>query len=169
MLLPNIIIAACCLSASTLASTWPSSIAGYSLPDNLAETPSAVTDYITQWTKSLTSTIKTLYNPETCNSMSGTYEDVKWYWRSADPECDIKAQRDAISRAVKHYMASKDNGEQCQDCNTKCLRMDAGSLGDGWLKLGAVGGFDEEAYCGPTLTFNSYLDDDNGRCEQYVL
>ncbi|KAJ5497156.1 hypothetical protein N7463_009143 [Penicillium fimorum] len=57
------------------------------LPDNLAETP------------------------KTCSMMSGTYEDMKWFWHSADSGCAIESQRDAISRAGRHYMTSKDNGE----------------------------------------------------------
>lgn len=85
--------------------------------------------------------------------MSGIYEDMKWSWRSADSKCDIKAQRHAISRTVKRYMASENNGDHRQDCDTKCLDldMDADSSRGGWLRLGPVDGFDEEAYCGPTL------------------
>ncbi|KAJ5812794.1 hypothetical protein N7447_009817 [Penicillium robsamsonii] len=50
---------------------------------------------------------------ETCSLMSGTHEDMKWLWQSADSECVIKAQRDAISRIVRHYMTGEDNGEHC--------------------------------------------------------
>lgn len=48
-----------------LAFTWRSSIARLSLQDDLAETQTVVTDYVAQWAKSLTSTTKTLYDPET--------------------------------------------------------------------------------------------------------
>ncbi|KXG47760.1 uncharacterized protein PGRI_016300 [Penicillium griseofulvum] len=167
MLLSNVVIAACCLSTPTLASIWPSSIAA--LPEDLAETPTAVTGYVSQWVKSLKSTIQTLYNPETCSLMSGTYENMKWSWQSVNPECDIKAQRDAISHATKDYTTSEDNKEYCRDGDTKCLRMVAGSSRDGWLKLKPVDEFDEKAYCGPTLTFDSYLMGGNDRCEHHVL
>ncbi|KAJ5178242.1 uncharacterized protein N7500_000941 [Penicillium coprophilum] len=154
MLSPSIMIAACCLSTPTLASTWSSSIAA--LPNNLAETPAAVTDYASQWAKSLASTIETIYRPETCNMMSGISKDMKWPWRSADSDCGIEAQRDAMSGAVKHYMASEDNRDHCQeDCNTKCIRLEAGSSRDGSLKLAPVDGLDEEAYCRSTLIFDS--------------
>ncbi|KAJ5200410.1 hypothetical protein N7491_008785 [Penicillium cf. griseofulvum] len=113
--------------------------------------------------------IQTLYNPETCSLMSGTYENMEWSWRSVDPECDIKAQRDAISRAIKHYTTSKTSKEHCEDCDTKCLRMDAGSSRDVGLKPGPVDEFDEKAYCGPTLTFDLYLMGENDRCEQHFL
>ncbi|OQE44541.1 hypothetical protein PENCOP_c002G05143 [Penicillium coprophilum] len=168
MLSPSIMIAACCLSTPTLASTWPSSIAA--LPNNLAETPAAVADYISQWAKSLTSTIKTIYNPETCNLISGTCEYMKWPWQSADSECGIEAQHDAMSRSVKHYMASEDNGGHCQeDCDTKFLRMEDGSSRDGWLKLAPVDKLDEEAYCLPTLIFDSYIGGDDDYSEQHTL
>ncbi|KAJ5356639.1 hypothetical protein N7517_011248 [Penicillium concentricum] len=167
MLLPKIMIAACCLSTSTLAATWPSSIAG--LPDNLAETPTAATDYVSQWAKFLTNTIKEIYNPETCDLMSGTYEDMKWSWQSADSECDMETQRDTISGAVKHYMTNEDNREHRRDCDTQCLRIDATSYRNGWLKLGPVDRFDEKAYCGPALTFHSYFGSDKDCSEQHVL
>jgi hypothetical protein len=170
MLLSNVVIAACCLSTPTLASIWPSSIAA--LPNNLAETPTAVTGYVFQWARSLKSTVQTLYNPETYSLMSGTYENMKRSWQSVDPECDIcdiKAQRDAISHATKDYTTREDNKEHCKDGDTKCLCMDAGSSRDGWLKLGPVDEFDEQAYCGPTLTFDTYLMGGNDRCEQHAL
>ncbi|KAJ5508577.1 hypothetical protein N7527_010720 [Penicillium freii] len=79
---------------------------------------------------------------------------MKWSWRSADPKCDIKAQRHANFRSVERYMASENNRDHCQDCDTECLDldMDADSSRSGWLRLGPVDGFDEETYCGPTLT-----------------
>ncbi|KAJ5498978.1 hypothetical protein N7453_008029 [Penicillium expansum] len=65
-------------------------------------------------------------------------------------------------------MASEDNEEHCQHCDTKCLCMDAGSSQGRLLKLGPVDGSDE-TYCGPTLTFDSYFGSENHGSGQHVL
>ncbi|KAK4864128.1 hypothetical protein LT330_010158 [Penicillium expansum] len=65
-------------------------------------------------------------------------------------------------------MASEDNEEHCQHCDTKCLCMDAGSSQGRLLKLGPVDGSDE-AYCGPTLTFDSYFGSENHVLDQNMI
>lgn len=46
-------------------------------------------------------------------------------------------------------------------CGTLCLRLDHGGTWNGWLKLGPVGSFNEKAYCGVGLPFNSCVSGNN--------
>ncbi|RHZ59253.1 uncharacterized protein CDV56_105070 [Aspergillus thermomutatus] len=181
----------CCLTTSSLASTWPSTIDGKPLPDKwfqislnetsldtrdiaeLAErTPITVCErtviavgacvgiasYVVNFARNIATTIKDLSNGGNCNTMYGTFEGLKWTYHSTGRNCDTTAQHDTIAGAIKKYLS---NVEHNNVCGTQCLRMDHGRTWDGWLKLGPVSSFNENAYCGPSLSFDSCLSGGN--------
>jgi hypothetical protein len=181
----------CCLTTSSLASTWPSTIDGKPLPDKwfqislnetsldtrdvaeIAErTPITVCErtvvavgacvgiatYVVGFARNIATTIKDLSNGGNCNAMHGTFEGLRWTYYSSGRNCDTTAQHDTIAGAIKKYL---NNVEHNNICGTQCLRMDHGGTWDGWLKLGPVGSFNENAYCGPSLSFDSCLSGGN--------
>lgn len=102
--------------------------------------------------------------------MSGTHGGLKWTWTSSDSECNVRSRRVNIKMALEDYSTKSENVDHCQSYNTHCLTLDAGTFAEGWVKLGLIEKFDEDAYCGPSLTFDSSLEDDNVRLfEQQVL
>ncbi|KAJ5713180.1 uncharacterized protein N7483_010361 [Penicillium malachiteum] len=68
--------------------------------------------------------------------------------------CDTTAQKATIEGALKKYLKEIDDEELC---GTECLRMHHGGTWDGWLKIGPKASFDEDAYCGPKLSFSSCI------------
>ena len=111
-----------------------------------------ITNFVVQLCKPLASTIKELSDQGSCNQMSGTYENLRWSYYSSGRNCDTTAQHDTIAGAIKKYLTTVENNKVC---GTQCLRMDHGGTWDGWLKLGPVNGFNDNAYCGPSLSFSS--------------
>ncbi|KAH1898216.1 hypothetical protein KXV57_009713 [Aspergillus fumigatus] len=117
-----------------------------------------IASYVVTFARSIATTIKDLSNGENCNAMHGTFEGLKWTYYSTGRNCDTTAQHDTIAGAIKKYL---NNVEHNDICGTQCLRMDHGGTWDGWLKLGPVGSFNENAYCGPSLSVDSCLSEGN--------
>lgn len=118
----------------------------------------AIANFAVAVAKSLASTIEELSDQSSCNTMRGTYESMSWVYYSSGRNCDITAQRAIITGAIKNYLDDT-NGNNL--CGTECLHMDHGGTWDGWLKLGPTANFKSNAYCGPSLTFSSYISGGN--------
>ncbi|KAF7164055.1 hypothetical protein CNMCM6106_000749 [Aspergillus hiratsukae] len=114
--------------------------------------------FIIQMCQYLAGGIKALSDQHSCSSMSGTIEGVRFTYHSTGQHCDTTAQRDAIAGAIKKFVS---NVEHDKICGTLCLRLDHGGTWNGWLKLGPVGSFNENAYCGSGLPFNSCVSGGN--------
>lgn len=90
--------------------------------------------------------------------MSGTYQGLKWTYHSTGRNYDTTAQHKTISGATKKYLT---NVEHNNVCGTQCLCLDHGGTWDGWLKLGPIKGFNDNAYCGPRVSFERCLSGGN--------
>ncbi|KAE8152877.1 hypothetical protein BDV25DRAFT_127634 [Aspergillus avenaceus] len=117
-----------------------------------------VANYVVKLSKMLATTIKELSSEGNCNSMTGSFEGLKWTYHSSGRNCDTTAQHDTIAGAIKKYLTEV---EHSKVCGTQCLRLDHGGTWDGWLKLGPIHSFNDKAYCGPSLTFQSCLSGGN--------
>lgn len=158
-MLKKMLITACWLSTSALALPWPSSITEHSLAEIVPEPAMKIADHLIQWGESIADTIGTLSGQENCDSLNGTYEDMKWTWRSSDQKCNLKDHRATLDYVIKEYVARRKDLGRCEDCDTQCLQIYAPGAWGGWVKLGPIGGFNEQAYCGPSLGPVSSLGD----------
>ncbi|GIJ86638.1 hypothetical protein Asppvi_005530 [Aspergillus pseudoviridinutans] len=106
----------------------------------------------------LTGVIRGLSDQHSCRRMTGTFDNVKWSFYATGQHCDTTAQEASIQGAIAEYIRNAENGTIC---GTQCLRLDHGGTWNGWLKLGSVSSFDENAYCGVGLPFDKCISGGN--------
>ncbi|GAQ05283.1 hypothetical protein ALT_2604 [Aspergillus lentulus] len=70
----------------------------------------------------------------------------------------LLALESIIQEAIAEYIRNAENG---RICGTQCLRLDHDGTWNGWLKLGSVSSFNEDAYCGVGLPFDTSLSGGN--------
>ncbi|PKX96402.1 uncharacterized protein P174DRAFT_438187 [Aspergillus novofumigatus IBT 16806] len=173
LLTKNVLVAVTCIATLSLASSSSSSTNGELKAGNIVQTTTwdtttiaagtykTVTKFVSKFARNMALSIGG-WNKGDCHTIQGTFEDVKWTYYPSRPNCGTSGQYDdvIVIRAIKDYLHN--NHGHNNTCATQCLRMDEGGSWDGWLKLGSTNAFDEQAYCGPTLTFDSCF----SGCEQ---
>lgn len=97
------------------------------------------------------------FDQPSCRRITGSFDNVKWSF-NATGQCNTTAQESAIQGAVAEYIRIAENGTVCE---IQCLRLDQGGTWNGWLKLGKVSNFSEDAYCGVGLPFDGCISDGN--------
>ncbi|KAF4154046.1 hypothetical protein CNMCM8927_001305 [Aspergillus lentulus] len=102
--------------------------------------------------------IRDLSNQQRCRHMTGAFDNVKWSFYATGLQCDATVQESIIQGAIAEYIRNAENGTIC---GTQCLRLDHGGTWNGWLKLGSVSSFKEDAYCGVGLPFDTSLSGGN--------
>ncbi|KAH2017197.1 hypothetical protein KXV43_004631 [Aspergillus fumigatus] len=93
------------------------------------------------------------FDQPSCRRITGSFDNVKWSF-NATGQCNTTAQESAIQGAVAEYIRIAENGTVCE---IQCLRLDQGGTWNGWLKLGKVSNFSEDAYCGVGLPFDGFV------------
>jgi hypothetical protein len=102
--------------------------------------------------------IRDLSDQQSCRHMTGAFDNVKWSFYATGQHCDTTAQESTIQGAIAEYIRNAENGKIC---GTQCLRQDHGGTWNGWLKLGSVSSFNEDAYCGVGLPFDKCISGGN--------
>jgi hypothetical protein len=90
--------------------------------------------------------------------MTGTFDNVKWSFYATGQHCNTTAQEATVQGATAEYIRNAENGTIC---GTQCLRLDHDGTWNGWLKLGSVSSFNENAYCGIGLPFDKCISGGN--------
>ncbi|KAF4211816.1 hypothetical protein CNMCM5878_002017 [Aspergillus fumigatiaffinis] len=102
--------------------------------------------------------IRDLSDQHSCRHMTGAFDNVKWSFYATGQHCDTTAQESTIQGAIAEYIRNAENGTIC---GTQCLRLDHGGTWNGWLKLGSVSSFNEDAYCGVGLPLDKCISGGN--------
>ncbi|KAG2001286.1 hypothetical protein GB937_010305 [Aspergillus fischeri] len=102
--------------------------------------------------------IRGLSDQQSCRHLTGTFDNVNWSFYATGQQCDATVQESTIQGAIAEYIRNAAHGKIC---GTQCLRLDHGGTWNGWLKLGLVSSFNEDAYCGVGLPFDICISDGN--------
>ncbi|GFF42668.1 hypothetical protein IFM61606_07757 [Aspergillus udagawae] len=106
----------------------------------------------------LTGVLRGLSDEHSCRRMTDTFDNVKWSFYATGQHCNTTAQEATVQGAIADYIRNAENGTIC---GTQCLRLDHGGTWNGWLKLGSVSSFNENAYCGIGLPFDKCISGGN--------
>ncbi|RHZ66747.1 uncharacterized protein CDV56_108439 [Aspergillus thermomutatus] len=118
-----------------------------------------ILSHVIDYSPGLAGVIKGLSDQQhSCRHMTGTFDNVKWSFSATGQHCDTAAQQATIQDAVAKYIQNAENGKIC---GTQCLRLNHGGTWDGWLKLGSVSSFNENAYCAVGLPFDKCISGGN--------
>lgn len=96
--------------------------------------------------------IKSLSDQHSCRHINGEYQSIRWDFYASGRNCDTTAQQATIAGAIHKYIEKIENGVMC---GTQCLRLDHGDTWKGWLRMGHASAYNDKAYCGPSLPFDS--------------
>ncbi|KAE8155251.1 hypothetical protein BDV25DRAFT_134998 [Aspergillus avenaceus] len=186
-----LIATTCCLAMSAQALSLPSSIDGKTLaiegqplPDKclttnntdtnvelVARTPIKACAYISataacfaiskdlyHFAKTLGGGIKALSDQHNCAHSTGTIDNIRYDYYASGRNCDTTAQINTIAGAIYKYIDKIEHGNIC---GTQCVRLDHGGTWKGWLRMGHASSYNDKAYCGPGLNFDSCISGGN--------
>ncbi|KAF4988110.1 hypothetical protein FGRMN_9976 [Fusarium graminum] len=91
-------------------------------------------------------------SPTHFEGRAGLNDEIRYQFQALRSDREIPSES-TIWRAVDHEVK---NGPESKFSCTQCVNL-VETL-NGYLKVGPVDKFDEELYCGPTLSFNHYCD-----------
>jgi hypothetical protein len=106
----------------------------------------------------LSGMVNGLFDQHSCRYTTGSFDNVQWSFSATGQHCYMTAQESAIQSAVAEYIRNAENGITCE---IQCLRLDHGGTWNGWLKLGLVSNFSEDAYCRVGLPFDGCISREN--------
>ncbi|KAM0340386.1 hypothetical protein ACHAPU_010523 [Fusarium lateritium] len=96
-----------------------------------------------------------VHNPTNFEGRAGLNDEIRYQFQALSSNRAVPSEMTvwmAVDREAKKAPKSK------LSC-TQCLKL--AETFNGYLKVGPVNNFDEELYCGPTLSFNQHCDAKN--------
>ncbi|KAK1144914.1 hypothetical protein N8T08_004629 [Aspergillus melleus] len=108
--------------------------------------------------KTLAGGIKALSDQHNCAHDSGTINNIRYDYYASGRNCDTTAQINTIAGAIYKYIDKIEHGKIC---GTQCVRLDHHGTWKGWLRMGHASSYNDKAYCGPGLNFDSCVSGGN--------